>query len=97
MAELNYTFGIVICNPPYLTSKLDDKILNKGVLQQEPSLAYLVPSKDSLLFYRQVAMSISNQQTAEAFITSPRCTKRRKSEHKHHSRLAVPMLRLVAL
>ena len=93
MAELNSTFDIVICNPPYLTSKLADKILNKGVLQQEPSLAYLVPSKDSLLFYRQVAMSISNQQTAEAFITSPRCTKRRKSEHKHHSRLAVPMLR----
>ena len=45
MADLNYTFDIVICNPPYLTSKLADKILNKGTLQQEPSLAYLVPSE----------------------------------------------------
>ena len=93
VVDLNYTFDIVICNPPYLTSDLADKILNKGILEQEPSLAYLVPSEDHLLYYRQVAINISKQPTAETCIASSECTKRRKYEHNLDSRLAKPILR----
>ena len=93
VADLNYAFDIVICNPPYLTSNLADKILNKGILEEEPSLAYLVPSEDHLLYYRQVAINISKQPTAETCIASSKCTKRRKYDHNLDSRLAKPILR----
>ena len=54
----DYAFNIVICNPPYLTTKRAKATLDYDILKEEPELSYLVPGIDGLLFYRQVATSL---------------------------------------
>lgn len=48
-------FDLVVSNPPYVTES-EKKLMQKNVLNFEPSLALFVPDNDPLLFYRSIVM-----------------------------------------
>jgi len=49
-------FDLVVSNPPYVTES-EKKLMQKNVLNFEPSLALFVPDNDPLLFYRSIVMN----------------------------------------
>lgn len=47
-------FDVIVSNPPYIRER-EKTMMQKNVLEYEPSLALFVPDHDPLLFYRQIA------------------------------------------
>jgi len=48
------SFDIIVSNPPYIP-EMEQELLHKNVLDNEPDEALFVPDNDPLLFYRRIA------------------------------------------
>ena len=48
------SFDIIVSNPPYIRES-EKGMMQRNVLEYEPSLALFVPEKDPLLFYERIA------------------------------------------
>ena len=53
MDHLPEYYDIIVSNPPYVTEKERDLMLN-NVLDHEPKLALFVPNEDPLIFYKKI-------------------------------------------
>lgn len=51
--KINKIFDIIISNPPYVCNS-EKELMNKNVLEYEPSLALFVDDEDPLIFYKQI-------------------------------------------
>ena len=65
LTDIEGSFGLVVCNPPYLTQEDMDALMRE--VRREPSLA-LYGGEDGLMFYRRFARELKEHLTADAVI-----------------------------
>lgn len=51
--ELQNTYEVIVSNPPYVL-EVEKELMNKNVLDFEPTSALFVPNNDPLLFYKRI-------------------------------------------